>query len=578
MDPPKAFNTPEVRESNEIAVALKSLRIHFLFVGIFSSVINLLYLSSPLYLMQVYNRVLVSESIPTLVLLTVILVVALLVMAILDAARSQVMIRCGILLDQKLAGRLFSALVQRSSRQGHSLGAQPLRELDDFRAFVTGPGIFFAFDLPWIPLYLALLYIIHPVLGVVATLGAAVLLGLAFLNEIVTRKPMEDANASSRRSFAFTENIMQHADVIRAMGMQEAVERHWQGSRAGMLFQQAFASDRNAVISAGIRLARLMLQSLMLGTGAWLAIDHAIMPATIFAASIIMGRSLVPVEQSVAAWKQAAAARSGYRHVRDILNQNPVSDLKTVVPINKTALDVKDLAYTVSGRTKSVLETISFQIGEGEALGIVGPSGSGKSSLAKLLIGALQPSKGEIWFGGLNYEHWDTTEFGRVTGYLPQDVGLFAGTVRENISRFSDTSVEQVIEAATLAGIHEMILDLPKQYDTMLGPSGLGLSGGQRQRIGLARALLGRPKLLVLDEPNAHLDLAGEEALSRALFVMKAQGTAIAVITHQPAVLSVVDTVLILKSGRIDRIGAPETFSSETDVPGLRSPNLAARQ
>jgi len=578
MDSPKSFNKTKSVGGNEIAVALKSLRVHFLFVGIFSSVINLLYLSSPLYLMQVYNRVLVSESIPTLVLLTVILVLALVVMAILDAARSQVMIRCGILLDQKLAGRLFSALVQRSSRQGHSLGAQPLRELDDFRAFATGPGIFFAFDLPWIPIYLALLYIIHPVLGVVATIGAAVLLGLAFLNEFVTRKPMEDANASSRRSFVFTENIMQHADVIRAMGMQDAVERHWQSSRVGMLRRQAFASDRNAVISASIRLARLTLQSLMLGTGAWLAIDHAIMPATIFAASIIMGRSLVPVEQSVAAWKHAAAARSGYKHVREILNENPISDLKTIVPINKTALDVKELAYTVSGRSKPVLETISFQIGEGEALGIVGPSGSGKSSLAKLLIGALQPSNGEIWFGGLNYEHWDPAEFGHVTGYLPQDVGLFAGTVRENISRFSDTSVEQVIEAATLAGIHEMILDLPKQYDTMLGPGGLGLSGGQRQRIGLARALLGRPKLLVLDEPNAHLDVAGEEALSKALFVMKAQGTAIAVITHQPAVLNVVDTVLVLKSGRIERIGPPENFGSEMDAPGLHSTDLAVRQ
>lgn len=568
----------ERRSENEITAAIRSLRLYFLFVGVFSSAINILYLSSPLYLMQVYNRVLVSENISTLVLLTIILVVALFVMSILDAARSQVMIRCGILLDRKLAGRVFSALIQRSSRQGHSLGAQPLRDLDEFRAFVTGPGVFFAFDLPWIPLYLGLLYIIHPILGIVATIGAAALLGLAFLNEFVTRKPMEDAKAASRKAFVFTENIMQHADVIRAMGMQSAVERHWQGSRAGMLLQQAFASDRNAIISASIRFARLLLQSLMLGTGAWLAIDHAIMPATIFAASIIMGRSLVPVEQSVAAWKQAAAARAGYKHVRDILAENPVSDLKTVVPINKTALDVRGLTYNVKGRPKPVLEGVSFKIGEGEAFGIVGPSGSGKSSLAKLLIGALQPSKGELWFGGLNYAHWDATEFGRITGYLPQDVGLFAGTVRENISRFNDTSVDQVIEAAALAGIHEMILELPKQYDTMLGPGGLGLSGGQRQRIGLARALLGRPKLLVLDEPNAHLDVAGETALSNALFVMKAQGTAIIVITHQAAVLSVVDTVLVLKSGQVERVGSPETFGSQMERVDFQAGELAVNQ
>jgi ABC-type protease/lipase transport system fused ATPase/permease subunit len=232
------------------------------------------------------------------------------------------------------------------------------------------------------------------------------------------------------------------------------------------------------------------------------------------------------------------------------------------VPINETALEVKELTYRVTGRPTPVLDAISFRIGEGEALGVVGPSGSGKSTLAKLLIGALQPSGGEIWFGGLNYAHWDPTEFGRLTGYLPQDVGLFAGTVRENISRFGDAPVDQVIEAAALAGIHEMILGLPKQYDTMLGPSGLGLSGGQRQRIGLARAVLGRPRLLVLDEPNAHLDVAGESALSKALFVLKAQGTAIVVVTHQPSILNVVDTVLVMKSGKIERLGSPETFRS----------------
>lgn len=284
------------------------------------------------------------------------------------------------------------------------------------------------------------------------------------------------------------------------------------------------------------------------------------MPATIFAASIVMGRALVPVEQSVAAWKQASAARSGYMRVRDILNENPASDLKTIVPISQTVLTVKDLAYRMEGRGKSILQDISFSIGEGEALGIVGASGSGKSTLAKLMIGALQPTAGELSFGGLNYAHWDPAEFGRITGYLPQDVGLFAGTVRENISRFGDASIQQVIEAAKLSGIHEMILGLPNQYDTILGPGGLGLSGGQRQRIGLARALLGRPKLLVLDEPNAHLDTSGESALSQALIVMKAQGTAIVVITHQPAVLNVVDTMLVLNSGSIEKIGPSDAF------------------
>lgn len=286
----------EIASPNEIKNAARSLWPHFAMAGAFSGFINLLYLSSPLYLMQVYNRVLVSENVPTLVLLTLMLAAALLTMAVLDAVRAQILIRCGILLDDKLSSRVFDALIVRSSRQGFSRGAQQLRELDDFRTFVTGPGIYFAFDLPWIPFYLLLLFFIHPILGAVASIGAIVLLGLALVNEMVTHAPLQASQASAKRSFVFTENILRHADVITAMGMQGAVARHWQRSRVEMLREQAYASDKNAGISSAIRFARLLLQSLMLGTGAWLAIDHSIMPATIFAASIVMGRALVPVE------------------------------------------------------------------------------------------------------------------------------------------------------------------------------------------------------------------------------------------------------------------------------------------
>ncbi|WP_272848298.1 type I secretion system permease/ATPase [Paracoccus saliphilus] len=541
-----------------ISDALKSLRVYFAFAGIFSCAINLLYLSSPLYLMQVYNRVLVSQSIPTLAMLTLILVLALSVMGLLDALRGRLLVRCSVLLDDKLAGPVFGALVRKSAKQGMSSSAQTLRELDEFRAFITGPGIHFAFDLPWIPIYLGLLYLIHPVLGLVATVGSALLLLLVFVNERLTKIALETAQSSSRRAFVFTENIMQHADVIHAMGMLSSVERHWQGNRANMLAQQSLASDRNAAVTASIRFARLLLQSLLLGTGAWLAIDGTIMPVTIFAASIIMGRALVPVEQSVGAWKHAVAARSAYHRVAALLKENPDLEIRTIVPSDVTALEVEGLSYRVANRKKPVLDNLSFNINSGEVLGVVGPSGSGKSTLARLLIGALSPSDGRLRFGGINYEHWDRAEFGRIVGYLPQDVGLFAGTVRENIARFQDVPIEQVVESAKLAGIHDLILDLPKQYDTLLGPGGLGLSGGQRQRLGLARALLGKPRLLVLDEPNAHLDITGERALSEALFVMKAQGSTIVVITHQPAVLETVDTILSLDGGRIRRLGPPE--------------------
>ena len=548
----------DVIAPNEIKQAARSLWTHFAMAGAFSGFINLLYLSSPIYLMQVYNRVLVNENVPTLILLTVMLTVALLTMAVLDAVRAQILIRCGVLLDDKLSSRVFDALIVRSARQGFSRGTQQLRELDDFRTFVTGPGIYFAYDLPWVPLYLLLLFFIHPILGAVATIGAVLLFALAFLNEIFTHGPLQSSQASAKQSFVFTDNILRHADVITAMGMQGAVARHWQRSRAGMLQEQAYASDRNANISSVIRFARLLLQSLMLGTGAWLAIDHSIMPATIFAASIVMGRALVPVEQGVAAWKQFIAAREGYRRVRDLLAEFPEPPRRTIVPVARNAIRVDGLEYTIAARRQPILRNISFEIPEGLAIGVVGPSGSGKSTLARLLIGAMQPTGGSLRLGGLDYSQWDPAEFGRQVGYLPQDVGLFAGTVRQNIARFGDASIAEIIGAAKLAGIHDMILDLPDQYDTMLGPGGIGLSGGQRQRLALARALLGRPALLVLDEPNANLDTAGEIALKQALLAFKERGTTIVVVTHRTTVLEAVDMLMVLRAGQLEMIGPPD--------------------
>jgi PrtD family type I secretion system ABC transporter len=542
----------------ELRNSLVTLWPHFAMAGLFSGVINLLYLSSPLYLMQVYNRVLVSENVPTLLLLTGVLVVALLTMAALDALRAQVLIRCGVRLERMLAPRIFEALVLRSARHGFSRGAQQLREFDQFRSFVTGPGIYFAFDLPWIPLYLLLLFFIHPILGVVATLGAALMLGLALVNESLTHRLLKTAEDAGNRAYTFTENILRHADVVRAMGMQPAVERYWSRNRTGMLAQQSTASDRNAVVASAIRFARLLLQSLMLGTGAWLAIDHIIMPATIFAASIIMGRALVPVEQAVSTWKQFTAARDGYARVEELLADAPPPSPRTILPPAENELRGEHLFYSVPQRNAPILDDVSFTLDAGQTIGLVGPSGSGKSTLVRLLIGAIVPARGKLGFGGIDYSQWDPLEFGRKVGYLPQDVGLFAGSIRENIARFGGASIEEIIEAAKVAGIHEMILDLPRQYDTMLGPGGVGLSGGQRQRLGLARALLGRPSLLILDEPNANLDATGEEALKTALLALKAHGTTIIVVTHRATILDIVDRLMFVRAGRLEKIGQPE--------------------
>ena len=561
--------------NTEIRAALRSLTPHFAMAGLFSGAINLLYLASPLYLMQVYNRVLVSESMPTLLLLTLILVVALVTMALLDAIRAQVLIRCGIRLDGLLSQRVFQALVKRSASQGYSASAQLLREFDNFRTFVTGPGIYFAFDLPWIPLYLLLLFFIHPVLGAVASVGAAILLGLAVLNEFATRKSMRAAENSGNQSYAFSENILRHADVVQAMGMQPAVERQWQGSRFSMLGEQAFASDRNAALSATIRFARLLLQSLMLGTGAWLAIGNAIMPATIFAASIIMGRALVPVEQAVFTWKQFNSAREGYRKVRALLAAVPRPTVATVVPGQTGGLRVENLVYAVPNRKDPILKGLSFELEAGQAYGVVGPSGSGKSTLARAMVGAVAPQRGKLRFRGIDYDNWEPAAFGRQIGYLPQDVGLFSGTVRENIARFGEAPIEEIVETSRAAGVHDMILDLPQQYDTPLGPDGVGLSGGQRQRLGLARALLGNPSLLVLDEPNANLDTSGEEALKAALVTLKEQGTTIVLITHRTTILEVVDALMVVRAGILEMIGTPETVYDHIKRGLIRSPGTA---
>src|SRR3954468_8756384 len=482
-----------MRPTDEVRQALVTLWPHMLWAGLFSSAINLLYLSSPLYLMQVYNRVLLNENVSTLVLLTLILAIALLAMAALDAVRACILIRCGIRLDMQLSTRVFEALVVRSAQRGESRGAQQLRNLDQFRPFVTGPGIYFAFDLPWIPIYLLLLFFIHPLLGIVATIGAILLLGLAGLNEVLTREPMKHAEAAGNQSYVFTENVLRHADVIRAMGMQPAVERNWQSQRSSMLVQQARASDKNAVMTSSIRFFRLLLQSLMLGTGAWLAIDHAITPATIFAASIVMGRALVPVEQAVGTWKQFIGAREAYSEVRELLEDVDLTPPRTIVPRARNTVEAHELHCVLPQRKKPVIKSLSFELAGGQALGIVGASGSGKSTLARMLVGAIAPAGGRLRFGGLVYSHWDPLEFGRHVGYLPQDVGLFVGTVRENIARFGNASTADIIDAAKRAGIHEMVLDLPRQYDTRLGPGGVGLSGGQRQRLGPGRAPLRPP-------------------------------------------------------------------------------------
>jgi PrtD family type I secretion system ABC transporter len=409
----------------------------------------------------------------------------------------------------------------------------------------------FLFDAPWCPLFLIVLVLIDPLLGLVGSVGAVVLFGLAVLNDAVTRHGLSASTEAATQSYAFTESVVRYAEPVRAMGMLPQLGERWLKARRVMMTRQGAASDRNGDLGALIRFCRLLLQGLMLAVGAALAIRGAILPATIFAASVVMGRALAPVEQAVTAWRQIVSALEAARKVQAALHEAPPERRRTRLPPADGGLRTEGLSYTPPGAAQPILEGVDLVVEPGDAVAILGTSGAGKSTLARLITGAVPPTAGSLHIGGVPADRWTRQALARHVGYLPQDVGLFPGTVRDNISRFQNARDREVVAAARRAGVHELILALAEGYETELGEAGAGLSGGQRQRIGLARAVFGPPRLLVLDEPNAHLDQAGEAALARALRELKSRGTTVVVITHRPAALELADRIVVLSSGRI---------------------------
>jgi PrtD family type I secretion system ABC transporter len=555
------------RDRDDLKQALTGCLPYFGAAALFSCGINLLYLSSPLYMLQIYDRVMSSGSQNTLVMLTVALLLALATMAALDAIRARVLVRCGIAFDARLAVRLMHALIDRAVYTGSARHAQLLRDLDQFRQFLTGAPLHALFDLPWMPIYVAILCLLHPLLGVVALVGAVVLLMLAGLNELLTGRPLRRANEAAVRTYGFTDAALRNAEVIQAMGMQGGLLGRWDDDRREMLGTQAIASDRNAMLTALIKFFRLFLQSFILGVGAWLAIDHAVTPGVIFAGSLLMGRSLAPIEQLVGAWKQFVGARQAYRRVRALLDAEPARGFGMQLPRPQGKLAVERLVFAPPGAERPLIKGISFDLPAGQGLGLIGPSGAGKSTLARLLVGAWKPQVGHVRLDGADVWSWNRADFGRHVGYLPQDIELFAGTVRDNIARFQDAEPAAIVEAAHKAGIHEMILRLPNGYETEIGEGGAALSGGQRQRIALARALFGSPRLLVLDEPNANLDAEGELALAQTLADLKAAGTTIVVIAHRPAVLNTVDKIVVMRDGQVEAFGPRAEIVARLTAP-----------
>ncbi|WP_429820626.1 type I secretion system permease/ATPase [Ensifer sp. B1-9] len=534
--------------------AFSACRRYFATAALFSLAINILYLASPLYMLQVYDRVINSGSEVTLAMLTLVLLVALGALASLDMVRARILSRAGVRLDSLLAGRIVGATFDGILRRGRA-AHPPLRDFDTFRQFVTGPGIHALFDLPWAPIYIFVIFLLHPYLGAFALCCALILVGMTVANEWLVRQPMVDANEAASRSYNFTEASLRNAEVIQAMGMLPGLLVRWRRDRNRMIDRQQLASDRSAAASGLIRFLRLTMQSLILGVGAYLVIERMATSGAMFAASIMLGRALQPVEQMVGSWRNLVAARSAYERIKLMLLDNPVQEQNLSLPRPEGHLALEAVGFALPGNGKPILRGISFGIGAGEVLGIVGPSGAGKSTLARLVIGVTAPSAGVVRLDGADVSVWPRATLGRYLGYLPQDIELFADTVAANISRFRREGDMRVIEAAKLAGVHDIILRLPKGYDTNLGEGGAVLSGGVRQRIALARAVYGDPSLVLLDEPSSNLDADGDAALLACIAELKRRGTTVVMVTHRPNTLSVVDTLLVLKDGMVEAMG-----------------------
>lgn len=554
---------------DELREALKACRGSFLHVGLFSLFINMLMLLPAIYMLQVYDRVLASSSVSTLVALTVLVVALFIVMGLLEIARSWVLVRVSARLDMSLNERLFNAVFDAGLRSGHgqSIGSQALGDFTSLRQFLTGNGLFAFFDIPWIPIYLAVIFVLHPLLGWIGVFGLIVSSTLAAINEFATRKPLAAANLLSIQNNSLVAGNLRNAEVLEAMGMLGNVQGRWLKRHLELLKLQAIASDRAGALSNTSKVFRITLQSLILGAGAWLAIQHIITPGAMIAGSILLGRALAPVDLLIGTWKQFLSARSAYGRLRELLQNTPPRQRFMSLPSPKGHLGVEQLVIIPPGGTVPVLRGLSFDITAGETVGIIGPSAAGKTSLARAVLGIWPAYSGKVRLDGAAIGNWNREELGPYLGYLPQDIELMEGTVSENIARFGEIDADAVVAAAQKAGVHEMILRLSQGYDTPIGQSGAVLSGGQRQRIGLARALYGSPCLLVLDEPNSNLDEPGEASLLSALGHLKRSGVTVLVITHRANLLQAVDRIMVLKEGLIHLFGPRDQVLAELTRP-----------
>jgi ATP-binding cassette subfamily C protein len=543
-------------ENEALRKGIRAITPAFATAVIFSFFLNLLLFVSPLYMLQIYDRVLGTRNLVTLGGITIIAAILLMVWAALETLRSRLLVRAGMLFDERFAAPMFRVVHKGLLRQPGAFSGQYLRDIDVIREFFTGAGLIAFCDLPWFPVYVGVAYLMHPWFAGLAIVGGIVTLFLALLNEVMTRKTLLAASKANMTAGNSAGAAFRNIEVVHAMGMLEAMVGRWGQHHRDVLGLQAQASDRAGAIIAFTKFFRMFLQTGILGLGAYLAVEHEITAGAMIAASIIIGRALQPIELAVGNWKSFLAARESFGRMRMLFHAIGVEPQRMPLPAPKGLLTVENVVAAAPGGKMAILKGVSFKLGAGELLGVVGPSAAGKSSLARVLVGVWQVAAGAVRLDGYELSHWDQQDLGQHLGYLPQDIELFAGSVAENIARFGGIDDEAVIAAAELAGCHELIQNLPDGYNTNIGDSGQVLSGGQRQRIALARCLYRGPSFIVLDEPNANLDSAGEEALLMAIQRLKAAGTTIVLITHKINILSLVDKIMIMGDGMIQAFGS----------------------
>ena len=540
---------------NEIQSILSSFKRTFYTVGAFSAIINLLALTPSLYMLQVYDRVLGSRNEITLLMLTLLMLGGYAFMSVLELVRTFVLVRVGAKFDMELNKRVYTAAFEQNLKLSGANAGQSLSDLTNLRQFLTGNALFALFDAPWFPIYLAVIFVFEPSLGVFSVVGTLALIVLAYVNERITKEPLAEANSMAVKSSNLASNNLRNAEVIESMGMLPNLMNRWFKLHTRFLHLQAKASEKAGIIGALTKFVQASQQSLVLGFGALLVLDNKMTPGMMIAASILVGKALTPVQMVISTWKSWASTRSAYERLSGLLEKNPARTVGMELPKPEGNLTVEGVSAAPPGGTVLVLRGVAFGIQAGDVLGVIGPSGSGKSTLARLMVGVWPAAMGKVRLDGADIYDWNKAELGPHLGYLPQDIELFGGTVSENIARFGDVDAEKVVEAAKRAGVHDMILHLPKGYDTMLGDGGAGLSGGQKQRLGLARAMYGDPALLVLDEPNSNLDDVGEMALLQAVQDLRQRGKTIVLITHRTSIIGATNKLLFLREGVVAAFG-----------------------